>query len=120
MDGLIPWQSLEHGIRTFHPKAGRGRHPSSTKRPTTAACASSNRTVANLPTEDHWRNPSTMEYVRSGLEALRDTLGRDGYSSVVVPALGAGLGGHDWKRVEPLIREMLDIDGLTVEIHPPR
>ena len=27
MDGLIPWQLLEHCIRPFYPKPGRGRHP---------------------------------------------------------------------------------------------
>ena len=27
MDGLIPWKNLEGRIRTFYPKAGRGRHP---------------------------------------------------------------------------------------------
>ena len=27
MDGLIPWQSLEDGIRPFYPKAGNGRRP---------------------------------------------------------------------------------------------
>ena len=27
MDGLIPWQLLEDRIRSFYPKAGRGRHP---------------------------------------------------------------------------------------------
>ena len=27
MDGPIPWQSLEHCIRPFYPKAGRGRRP---------------------------------------------------------------------------------------------
>ena len=27
MDGLIPWQSLEARIRSFYPKAGRGRRP---------------------------------------------------------------------------------------------
>ena len=27
MDGLIPWEDLEERIRTFYPKAGRGRRP---------------------------------------------------------------------------------------------
>ena len=27
MDGLIPWQLLEEGIRPFYPKAGKGRRP---------------------------------------------------------------------------------------------
>ena len=27
MEGLIPWQSLEDGIRPFYPKAGNGRRP---------------------------------------------------------------------------------------------
>ena len=27
MEGLIPWEDLEEGIRAFYPKAGRGRRP---------------------------------------------------------------------------------------------
>ena len=27
MDGLIPWQRLEEGIKPMYPKAGKGRRP---------------------------------------------------------------------------------------------
>ena len=77
-------------------------------------------TIVNLPTKDHWRNPSTLAYVRSGLIALNNALRDNRIHSVAVPALGAGLGGLRWTDVLPLIQEHLTGDNLTVEIFPPR
>lgn len=78
------------------------------------------RTIANLPTKDHWRNPSHLDDVRQGLRALNRALAQGGFTSVAVPALGTGLGGLDWRDVEPALRQELDIDGLTMELYPPR
>ena len=77
-------------------------------------------TVANLPTKNHWRNPSTLLYVKSGLQALGHAMLNAGLYSVAVPALGTGLGGLRWNDVEPLIRSELNLEGITVEIYPPR
>ena len=77
-------------------------------------------TVANLPTKDHWRQPSHLKYVETGLESLNQALEQGEFRSVAVPALGAGLGGLNWAEVEPLIRSILRKEGLTVEIYPPR
>ncbi len=78
------------------------------------------RTIINLPTKDHWQNPSTLAYVRSGLIALHAALEEHHIRSVAVPALGAGLGGLRWTDVLPLIKDHLTGDNLTVEIYPPR
>ena len=78
------------------------------------------RTIVNLPTKDHWQNPSTLAYVRSGLIALHAALKEHHIRSVAVPALGAGLGGLRWTDVLPLIKDHLTGDNLTVEIYPPR
>ena len=78
------------------------------------------RAIVNLPTKDHWRNPSTLAHVRSGLTALHAALEEHDVRSVAVPALGAGLGGLRWTDVLPLIHQHLTGDNLTVEIYPPR
>ena len=77
-------------------------------------------TVANLPTKDDWRAPSRMEWVEEGLDALAKALLEGGFSSVAVPALGAGLGGLPWPPVEQAVKTRLDASGLTVELYPPR
>jgi O-acetyl-ADP-ribose deacetylase (regulator of RNase III) len=56
--------------------------------------------ILNLPTKDDWRNPSTIEYVRTGLTALATYLNRFDIDSVAVPALGCGLGGLKWSDVD--------------------
>ena len=81
---------------------------------------SPSRTIVNLPTKDHWRNPSTLTHVESGLIALNTALEEHDIRSVAVPALGAGLGGLKWPEVLPLIHQHLTGDNLRVEIFPPR
>jgi len=56
--------------------------------------------ILNLPTKDDWRDPSTYEYVRSGLVAMATYLNRFNIDSVAVPALGCGLGGLNWEVVD--------------------
>ena len=81
---------------------------------------SPSRTIVNLPTKDHWRNPSTLAYVESGLIALNAALAEHDIRSVAVPALGTGLGGLRWQQILPLIHQHLTGDNLRVEIFPPR
>ena len=81
---------------------------------------SPSRTIVNLPTKDHWRNPSTLAHVESGLIALNTALAERDISSVAVPALGTGLGGLKWTDVLLLIQKHLTGDNLRVEIFPPR
>lgn len=64
-------------------------------------------TVINFPTKVDWRYPSQYEWIRLGLESLREYLVDKGNAIVTVPALGCGHGGLDWKKVLPLINEYL-------------
>ena len=57
--------------------------------------ASAPRWIVNLPTKSHWRQPSELEYVTKGLQALHTALRDRHISSVALPLLGAGLGGLD-------------------------
>lgn len=59
--------------------------------------------ILNLPTKDHWRDPSKIEYVQKGLIALLSHVTLLRIKSVAIPALGCGLGGLDWDEVKPLI-----------------
>lgn len=61
------------------------------------------RFIINFPTKGHWRRPSRLEDIRSGLDALVESLAEHGITSVAIPALGCGNGGLDWADVRPLI-----------------
>ena len=72
-------------------------------------------TIVNLPTKDHWRQPSEYEFIEKDLRWLREFLTKRGKVRIVVPALGCGHGGLDWDRVRPMMEQALD--GLEAEIH---
>lgn len=63
------------------------------------------RWIVNFPTKQHWRDPSRLEWVRSGLQDLRRFLLDEDVQSVALPALGAGLGGLSW----PAVRAEIDL-----------
>ena len=77
------------------------------------------RLIVNFPTKRHWREPSRMDDIESGLEALVDELRTRRIRSVAIPALGCGLGGLDWSKVRPRIERVLspltDVDVLLFE-----
>ena len=75
--------------------------------------------VLCFPTKDHWRNPSTYEYVTKGLGALREYHAAWQVYSLAVPPLGCGLGGLEWTRVKPIIEEYLEDLDLAVEVYEP-
>lgn len=70
--------------------------------------------VINFPTKLHWREPSRYEYIKSGLDALRDQLIDQPVRRIAVPALGCGHGGLDWAVVKPMIADSLG--GLSTEV----
>ncbi len=78
------------------------------------------RWIVNFPTKQHWRDPSRLEWVRSGLQDLRRFLMDEDVQSVALPALGAGLGGLSW----PVVRTEIDLAlgdlNMTVLAYEPR
>jgi O-acetyl-ADP-ribose deacetylase (regulator of RNase III) len=61
------------------------------------------RGIVHLPTKRHWRQPSVIGDVRSGVEALVTWADHEAIRSVAVPALGCGLGGLEWDQVRSLM-----------------
>lgn len=56
--------------------------------------------VLNFPTKDHYKDPSELRYIYSGLEDLINKVQDYHFKSVAIPALGCGLGGLDWVDVK--------------------
>lgn len=78
------------------------------------------RCVINFPTKRHWLDPSTLDIVSLGLDALAMWLTANAIESVAIPALGCGHGGLDWSLVKPLIHERFEALPLTCYLFEPR
>lgn len=80
------------------------------------ACAPSwEHHVALLATKDHWRDPSKLEWIDSGLLNLRRKMNLYGHTSLAIAPPGCGLGGLAWSDVHPLVEKYLG--GFKTEIY---
>jgi len=80
---------------------------------------SSNKWVLNFPTKTHWRYPSKIEYVESGLKKFVSSYEDLGIYSIAFPALGCGNGQLDFEtQVQPLMERYLRNLPIEVFIYP--
>jgi O-acetyl-ADP-ribose deacetylase (regulator of RNase III) len=78
------------------------------------------RWIINFPTKEHWRNPTKLEWVETGLPALKEEIVRRGIRSIAIPPLGCGNGGLEWAVVRPMIEAALgDLEGVDVVVYEP-
>lgn len=78
------------------------------------------RWVINFPTKQHWRNPSKMEWIETGLADLVRVIREKGIRSVALPPLGCGNGGLEWSEVRPRIEAALGgLDDVEIITFPP-
>lgn len=73
--------------------------------------------VLNFPTKKHWRAPSKLEYVETGLQKFVEQYEQRGITEIAFPRLGCGNGGLDWVEVRPLMELYLRKLPITVYIH---
>lgn len=77
-----------------------------------SACAHSfikyNEEFISFATKTHWKDPSSLELVKSGLSRMPKVLNRLENHYVHIPMLGCGLGGLEWSEVQPLIHGMAE------------
>jgi len=59
--------------------------------------------VLNFPTKTHWRKPSQLSYIETGLRKFVDTYAEQKITSIAFPQLGCGNGELQWAEVEPLM-----------------
>lgn len=62
---------------------------------------------AALATKDHWRDPSRLEWIASGVATLALRARVAGIRSIAIPPPGCGLGGLRWLDVRPLVVDAL-------------
>ncbi|AHF03445.1 Appr-1-p processing protein [Marichromatium purpuratum 984] len=76
--------------------------------------------IVNFATKQHWRHPSKMEWIESGLRELREFIEDNQVRSIAVPPLGAGNGKLDWSAVRPCIERALgDLESVRVVVFEP-
>jgi len=73
--------------------------------------------IINFPTKKHWRHPSRMEWIRSGLKDLARVIRQEGINSIALPPLGCGNGGLEWSQVRREIEtELAELTEVGTEI----
>jgi len=75
--------------------------------------------IINFPTKNHWRSPSKLSYIISGLDWFRDNYDSLGIKSIAFPPLGCGNGGLPWSVVGPLMYSKLNDLPIDIEIFAP-
>lgn len=74
--------------------------------------------ILNFPTKDHWKNPSKLEYIHSGLQKLANTYQSKGITSIAFPKLGTTSGKLNWQDVKELLFQYLTpLKNLQIEIY---
>ncbi len=78
-----------------------------------------NKWVLNFPTKTHWRYPSKIEYVETGLKKFVSSYEELGIYSIAFPALGCGNGQLDFEtQVQPLMERYLRNLPIEIFIYP--
>lgn len=76
--------------------------------------------IINFPTKKHWRNPSKIEWITSGLIDLKRVIIEKNIHSIALPPLGCGNGGLDWNEVRSEIERVLgDLNDVAVIVYEP-
>lgn len=75
--------------------------------------------IINFPTKQHWRNPSKLEYIETGLNDLVRIMKELNIQSIALPPLGCGNGGLDWMVVRPMIIEAFNNVDVNIHLYEP-
>lgn len=73
--------------------------------------------ILNFPTKFHWKYPSKVEWIVSGLEKFVDTYEKKGITSIAFPLLGTHNGGLDIQEVKSLMDKYLGKCSIEIEIY---
>lgn len=71
--------------------------------------------IINFPTKIHYKNPSKIEWIESGLQTFANSYEYFKIESVAFPALGCGYGGLNWNDVGSLMFKYLN--NLDIDVY---
>lgn len=73
--------------------------------------------ILNFPTKKNWKNPSSVTYLRAGLEKFCDTYQVKKIESIAFPLLGADKGGIAPEESLKVMMQYLDGLNIRVEVY---
>ena len=78
------------------------------------------RFIVNFPTKRHWRQPSRIQDIETGLQALAQEIRARRIRSIAIPPLGCGHGGLQWNEVRPRIEAALaELEDVDIQLYEP-
>lgn len=78
------------------------------------------RWIINFPTKREWSQPSSLQYVKDGLDDLVEVINGLQIASIAMPALGCGNGGLSWDKVQLCISKKLNLlNDVSIRVYPP-
>ncbi|TSA30572.1 MAG: phosphatase [Bacteroidetes bacterium] len=77
------------------------------------------RYIINFPTKTHWKGLSRIEYIKEGLQDLKNVVSSLSIRSIALPPLGCGNGGLDWSLVKREIETSLSDINAEIYIYSP-
>jgi O-acetyl-ADP-ribose deacetylase (regulator of RNase III) len=108
------YKDFRHYCQTAHPKPGE----------LWAWMSADGTRLVSLFTQEgvqghHGGHPgkASAQHVGHALRALRKLAEAEKFRSIALPRLATGVGGLDWKDVEPLLRQHLDGIGIPVVVY---
>lgn len=77
--------------------------------------------IINFATKRHWKDPSQIHWIEEGLTHLADVIVQLEIKSIAIPALGAGLGGLNFRAVAASIEQALGhLHDVEILVFNPR
>lgn len=73
--------------------------------------------ILNFPTKIHWKYPSKIEWIESGLKKFVETYETKEIKSIAFPLLGTHNGGLDTQEVKSLMDKYLSKCSIDIEIY---
>lgn len=73
--------------------------------------------VATFPTKLHWAEASDIDLIRRSAKDLLRHIEVVGFTDVLLPRPGCGLGGLAWGEVKPVLEEYLVDDRVIIVAH---
>ena len=77
------------------------------------------KTIINLPTKIHWKDPSEYAYIIAGIDWLKSYFEEHKNATVALPPLGCGCGGLAWHKVKRSLVEALSPLSAQFNIYEP-
>ena len=72
--------------------------------------------IYNLMTQRHWTTPATIEAIEQSVRTMMEMLQDIQIKTVGIPKIGCGLGGLDWKDVQPLLEKISEEYKVTIVV----